>query len=76
MLGCDRNPGPLNFIIIGPSVDNLCSRYLNFKDIYVQENTSHRSEDKILRKKTFHYCLPGALWLGGTPGNFSVGPFK
>ena len=65
MLGCDRNPGPLNFIIT-----------VNFKDIYVQENTSHRNEDKILRKKTFQYCLPGALWLGGTPGNFSVGPFQ
>ena len=54
MLGCDCNPGPLNF------TNNRALRRkirennsVNFKDIYVQENTSHRNEDKILRKKTF-----------------------
>ena len=43
MLGCDRNPGPLNFIIIGPSVDKfekitqLISKTSMFKRLQVTE---------------------------------------
>ena len=43
MPGCDRNPGPLNFIIIGPSVDKfekitqLISKTSLFKRLQVTE---------------------------------------
>ena len=75
MLGCDRNLDPLK--ITGPSVDKfgkitlLILKISMFKRIEVTE-----MKIKSYRKKTFQYCLPGALWLGGTAGNFSVGPFQ
>ena len=43
MLGCDRNPGPLNFIITGPSADKfekttlLILKISMFKRIQVTE---------------------------------------
>ena len=38
MLGFDRNPGPLNFIITGPFVDKFEKKNsVNLKDIYDQE---------------------------------------
>ena len=60
MLGCDRNPGPLNFIITGPSVDKfekitlLISKISMFKRIQVTE-----MKIKTLERKHFNIAYQG-----------------